>query len=133
MQASLAQRRHETARTRVKQISEGKPTCVSIPDMLERLGRQIPDEDLRTEGWLLTKLLWNVADREVDWIGGFISEESELGLVGRNDDRDYCGAWTLALELNLKILCIRLVYVRIKPEMIHLRTPPPSTCVHIEV
>ena len=34
------------------------------------------------ERWFSSDLLWDISNCKVDWVGGFVSEESELGLVG---------------------------------------------------
>lgn len=85
----------------MEKVSEGQSACVHIFDVLERLGRQISNEDLRAERRLTTKLLRDVSDCEVDRVCGLVSEEGKLCLVGRDDDRNYGGPWTFTLELGL--------------------------------
>lgn len=57
------------------------------------------------EGWFPSNFFRNVSDREIDRIGGFVTEVGELGFVGRNDKGNDGRAGMVLFEFSLQARC----------------------------
>lgn len=79
-----------TSHAGVKKIRHSSATCGLVLDMRQFGCGKIPEEDLGMTRRLFSNLLGDIADRQIDGICGFVSEEGNLCFVCRDDNWDNC-------------------------------------------
>lgn len=123
----------DTCHAGVEQVCESASPCRLRLDMLESGGWKVGEEDLTAASGLAADILRKVADGHVDGICTLVSEEGELCLIRRDDDRNDCCARLLLLKLSLGTGINNVFATHIMKAMTHLCGPPPLSRVHVEV
>ena len=85
----------------MEELGQGTSTGCLIGDVLKTGGGKVGEENVAAAGGLPANILREVADGEIDRVGGLAAEQGQLRLVRRDDDRDDGCARVALLELFL--------------------------------
>ena len=82
----VSQRLQDVVHAGMEEVGEHPASFLVVRDMLQARDWEIPHENLTLKRCLASKFLRDVADGEVDWVGGAVAKLGEKGLVGGNDE-----------------------------------------------